>query len=194
MATRLEVSKRKLTNMYGEYGPTVLIAKGFLKALPRKKREMQKYEALAKLPPPGKEYKILRDSHYSQTVGEAISNALSDLESLGEELRTWVENMESGGFSGTSKQDTLEETASALENVEAPEIPTALEGIPVVYLPRLEADSRSARCSEAVGLLRKVIEELEAVVEDNPDAASLASALEDICSELDGLEFPGMFG
>jgi hypothetical protein len=77
----------------------------------------------------------------------------------------------------------FDENGNTLEGLNEPDVPEKLKeigGIKVVYYPALHASSRSDRCGEACS-------ELEAAID------ALNTWLDEIKSEAEGVEFPGMY-
>jgi hypothetical protein len=114
-----------------------------------------------------------------------------------------------GGDLGQRRQ----EAADNLSNLnERPDVPDGCGEISLVFWPSLNSDSRSKRASEAADMLNSaalaIREHLEAVPDlaiegifpdgtEAPDTSEweeLADKLENDASELEGVEFPGMYG
>lgn len=150
------------------------------------------------------------------TVG-AVTDAITELQSLGEEAREIVDNAPEG-LSQTDRITTFDETASTLESLDEPDVPPIIDGIAISYSERVNKNkrrgaSRAARCSNAVALLEAAktaaedwladLDERETGAEEGKDVAGaehrddveeFISALSDIISEAENCEFPGMFG
>ena len=135
-------------------------------------------------------------------LADAISDAVSEIQGLAEECREVVDNAGDGGLSQTQRIQTLDETASTLENANEPDVAECLLGIEVEYqdLPqRKRGYSRADRCGQACYILEMCIGALEDFEEKNPgdkadEAESLRGDLESLKDEAEGVEFPGMFG
>lgn len=148
-----------------------------------------------------------RDAH----IADAVSNGCSALLELGEECREIVDNA-SEGLANTQRIQTLEETASALEYVEEPEISDPnIEGLRVKYMESTNKDrrrgcSRAVRRDNAVAMLNGAIAVLEEKIDEWGDndapgfvasketAEELRDQLQQIVDEAEGVEFPGMYG
>lgn len=141
----------------------------------------------------------------SGTVSD-ISGAISDLESLAEECREIVDNA-SEGLSETQRIKTFGETADALENVQEPEIPgciaeTCIDYTEMVPSRKGRGTSRSTRRDNAVSLLESardaaqefLDEEENAEHADRDEVQTFIDEVENIVSEVEGCEFPGMYG
>jgi hypothetical protein len=80
------------------------------------------------------------------SIADIVSEAFGELQSLGEEMREWADNIEEK-FSDTQKFQTVSDAAEALENLSEPDIPEAMNGIQITVtdLPqRRRGHSRSA--------------------------------------------------
>lgn len=142
-----------------------------------------------------------------------VADAISELTELGDECREIVDNAE-GGLSETARIQTFDETATALEGINEPDVPQCIDELEVRYFeqrPRRKARaaSRAVRCANAVAMLQAAVEaaqqwldDTEAAPEDTSaedeanreEVESFIDELESIISEVEGCEFPGMFG
>ena len=161
-----------------------------------------------------------RMSPTTTAIVGAISDAVSDLETLKDELTDWYDGMPEN-LQGGSKGDALQEAVSELDNVSEPSLSnevTALldtEGakVEITYQRDRKATSRSARRYESVSMLDAAKEKLEMLVEERRkvEAADtendmtahtditdelevLAGELNDIADCANSVEFPGMMG
>lgn len=140
----------------------------------------------------------------------SVADAISELTGLGEECREIVDNAE-GGLAETARIQTFDETASALEGVDEPDVPQCIDELEVRYFeqrPRRKARaaSRAVRCSNAIALLQAVseaaqqwLDDTEAAPEDTNEAErdevrDFIDNLDNIIGDAEGCEFPGMFG
>ena len=143
----------------------------------------------------------------------SVSDAISELQSLGEECREIVDNAE-GGLKETSRIQTFEETASALENISEPDVPECVDEVQVKWYeqrPRRKARamSRAVRCANAVALLQAASEAAQQWLDDTDcqpedksaeqeaqreEVESFIDELDNIVSDAESCEFPGMFG
>jgi hypothetical protein len=148
--------------------------------------------------PPTKPRRRKKVELTKEPLGDAIGNAFSQLEELGTECREVVDNTAAPGLSGTQRILTLDETANVLEGLSPPDIPNELANIEVEYddtLPRRAG--RGVRATSAVGIIEAVVQVLHAIDENDPrhgEASGLADELENIAGEVEGCDFPGMFG
>ena len=81
------------------------------------------------------------------------------------ELRDWHGNLPEG-INSSDKASEIDEAASALENINFPEVPEALGQIKVMHLPALEQDSRPKRSAEVVSMLDNAIDSLNSKADD----------------------------
>jgi hypothetical protein len=138
---------------------------------------------------------------------DAIQEAYSEIETLAQEMRDWADNMEEN-FSATQKYETVSGTADTLEELQEPD---DLFGAPRLALndikitvqdptPRRGGYSRAARNDQVMQLLEQVADALDQASADDTlgaaedEAADLKSELDEAVSELQGCEFPGMYG
>lgn len=155
------------------------------------------------------------------TIGEAISNAKSEIDQLQSEMEEWAGNMEGTGLENTQKYEDVNSTAEILASAASP-----LEDIDDDKLGTLAAQAidsteyrsrrfpRHERLDNAVTLLQSAKEPLEETREkvqgeiddpafENADHTErenaldmldeVISALDDAINELESVEFPGMF-
>jgi ParB-like chromosome segregation protein Spo0J len=129
------------------------------------------------------------------TLEHAVHDAFEDLYGLGGDCRDVVDSAPPG-LDQTQRISTLDDTASELENLQEPEVPSELEELPVKYrLGRVR--SRADRCGAAVGIIEACIEALATVAEGDERHASaraLSDELDDAMSATNECSFPGMYG
>lgn len=135
---------------------------------------------------------------------DLISDAFAEILQLADEMRSWADNMEEK-FSGTDKYQIVSASAETLENLDEPETDiTALNDHKLSWQdpkPRRRGYSRADRCNQACDMLRAAEEKLREIHDEVPPddaqhdaAAGLADEVENVISELEGCEFPGMYG
>lgn len=141
------------------------------------------------------------------TIVDALSAAFSDIESLQDEMQSWYDNMPEGLQSG-NKGEAVSEAADALSNVSEVEVPNTLTdnaqfmALTVSVGPLKKRASRASRLDYALGLLQTARDEVDGHInaetvraEDvKEEAQSVIDELDTAISELEGLEFPGMYG
>jgi hypothetical protein len=149
-----------------------------------------------------------------------ISGAYSEITSLAEEMQEAYDNMTGGGMSDSHpKVEVVSNARDTLEGKDEPEIDGLLEGIEVTWSEQIPKDKRHAiarwaRLSNASAALSAAADTLRAASADEhkPEGDSdedfdedfetlfdeakeeLADTLEETVGEIDGVEFPTMFG
>jgi hypothetical protein len=128
---------------------------------------------------------------------DAVEEAMTDLEDLRDEMSDWAGNMEEK-FSHTEKYERVLEAADALEQIQRPDVPDHLADSEIEIaqvLPRSKSKglSRNDRRFNAISIIESVMEHLDQL-ENDSDAQTLRDELDQITSEADGVEFPGMYG
>jgi hypothetical protein len=142
-------------------------------------------------------------SKYESTISGAVSDAFSTLSELGEECREVVDNAPES-LQNSPRNETLGETADALESLSEPDTPKCIGDLPITftYKPQRRM-SRSDRRYEAVRILEAAKDAAQAWLDDEENAESTADSeevdafigeIEEIVSEAENVEFPGMFG
>jgi hypothetical protein len=137
------------------------------------------------------------------TIADAVSSAIGELTALAEEVREVVDNA-SGGLENTPRIQTLDETATALEEIEDIEIDERIGKLEISYNQEKSNRkgrglSRASRRDNAVQIFDAVLEKLGELEpqesnDNEPDYTSLINDLEVIKENAEGVEFPGMFG
>lgn len=191
-----------LRNNYGTHAWVYL--RDYLTALPRARKEQQKYR-WSREAPTTEEAAELRTKHFTTTLGELVSDAFSDLESLKDEMQEWYDNLPDN-FQDGDKGSEIQETIDALENIQEVTLPAGAEALTVMYVPAEEISSRQERCSDAAGRLQIASETIRETLQDLLDAATeeepfkdpedwaiIADELETAGQEADGVSFPGMY-
>jgi len=138
----------------------------------------------------------------------SISDAISELQSLGEECREVCDGMSENLHNGQRYQD-LDASASALESISEPDVPVDGGDAEIKWTEgKRRHVSRALRRDNAVACLQAAKDEAERLAEENrkdegggevaqasADALDgFAEALGEIISEAEGCEFPGMYG
>lgn len=131
---------------------------------------------------------------------DALSEAFGEFSSLAEEMRSWADGMEEK-FSSTDRYARVSEAADTLENhTDAPDVAECLEDIKVSVqdlAPRKRGYSRADRCGQACYILDlciNALDEIEGEGERKDEAESLRDEIDNVKSECEGVEFPGMYG
>lgn len=125
----------------------------------------------------------------------AISDGIAALQSLRDEVQEIVDNASGTNFENSQRIQTFSETADALSYADnEPTLPDELAEVAVEYSESYKRGhiSRAVQCSNACAMLQAAVDALEA--QEHDDASSIAGELEDIISNAEGAEFPGMYG
>lgn len=138
-----------------------------------------------------------------------ISDAYSEITSLAEEMQEAYDNMTGGGMSDDHpKVSLVSEARDTLDGIEVmwPEVPDVLDGIEVTWHEQIPKDKRHktarwARLANACAALSAAADAVREAPgpEDNAEdfeeaQTKLADALEETMGEVEGVEFPTMFG
>lgn len=151
----------------------------------------------------------------TETNVSSVEDAISQLEELGSECREIVDNA-SENLQQTSRIQTFDETASTLEGISAPDIPECVADLTMTVTTsqstrKGRGESRSVRCANEVAVLSAArdavdewintrtseIEDEGGSVDDDEDvqaAVEFVGELENIISDVENCEFPGMYG
>lgn len=137
------------------------------------------------------------------SVESAISEAFSELEELGNEMREWSDNLQDN-FSGTAKAEAVGDAADTLEGLSVPDVAGSVADIEVTITdlkPRKKPYSRAARRDQAVYILESCVQALTEFRDDESISEDVAATADDLTGELEnakdeaeGIEFPGMYG
>lgn len=144
------------------------------------------------------------------SIEDAISNGVSELKELGEELREWSDNI---AEKFQAKSETIGEVADTLENIDEPEVVEELQFITVEVVTQVKASKKSPyprwlRLSNAIAHLQSVVDALDNLDDDDDVggegskvaegvkelAESLRDDVQTIIDDCEGLEMPSMFG
>lgn len=151
----------------------------------------------------------------TETNVSSVEDAISQLEELGSECREIVDNA-SENLQQTSRIQTFEETASTLEGISAPDIPDCVADLTMTVTTQVSTrkgrgESRAVRRDNELAVLSAArdavdewintrtgeIEDEGGSVDDNEDvqaAVEFVGELENIISDVESCEFPGMYG
>ena len=181
----------------------------------RVRKGSEKYHIVGELPTEDG-YGAMKVKHFTAPVQELVGDANSMVEELAGEVRDWYDNLPESFQSG-EKGDALSEAADTLESITLPDFPEKSdilddeneEGeepslLVACYIPSLKCSSRADRASEAAGKyraaaegIREYFEQMRNDVEGYEEDGELSSFADDCDSaadEVEGVEFPGMFG
>jgi hypothetical protein len=141
---------------------------------------------------------------------DAIGEVMADVEGLAAEMRDWADGMPDNQQGG-NKHDEVSACAETLEDVVGNDPVenkmSFLNDIKITVqdpTPRRRGYSRSQRLAHAMTTLASVIDALEEFEPEHPNekqrasqkdiAEGLYAALEEERDNLEGVEFPGMYG
>lgn len=152
------------------------------------------------------------------SVADAISNGVSDIAGLQEELQEWLDNMPESLQQG-SKADELQEAIDGLDEAQSYEPCDALSGTEddggnatlgalrfTITTSARKGKSRADRCNEATELLRMALDTVRDHLANNPEkeededessvdldeVESSLDELEQLIDNAEGVTFPGM--
>lgn len=136
----------------------------------------------------------------------SVEDAYSALEELGGECREIVDNAPEG-LNQTDRIQTFEESASTLEYLSTPDVPECVRDLAISYsyaTPRRkrQSTSRAVRRDNELAVVQAAVAALEEWLEDEANAEhddrdeveTFKDQLESDASDIEGCEFPGMFG
>lgn len=161
-----------------------------------------------------------RSEHRTDSLESAVSSALSEIESLKDEMDEIKSNMENANMEHLPKYETASEAYDALDSAQEPDVPEAVGELSVEYNEEVNkrkgrGPSRAVRLSNAVAQLQACVAALEYYesarqdIADNEDAetvdqevaqseideaSELRDELETIINDVENVEFPGMYG
>ena len=189
-----------LTRAYDGYVWEVL--RGHFQLLPKVKGQRSSFKVVAALPEKD-EYLQLKERHFTKTLAALVDEAYEVLGDLREELQDAYDNMPEGLQGGTVGEARLE-AVSQLEEIadESPALPDSASTILLVHYPSLRQSSRADRADEAASKLKAASQEIQKYINSGiklkkSDVADLEDCrlqLEYQADEIEGIEFPGMFG
>lgn len=167
----------------------------------------------------------LKQIEHTSTLA-AIEDAVNTLrDELGEEMRSWYDNM-SENLQGGEKGTAVDDAAAALEQLSDFDIPDALRELTLIYTtehkggrkgdPRwLRRDNELAVLNAATAAVEAFIDAAQAALNESDEdeitidavtynaedlealiaeAQTLMSEIDDMIGEVEGVEFPGMYG
>lgn len=147
------------------------------------------------VPPPPRDIGLL----------DAVGEVIAVCEDLGQQMRDWADNMPESKQS-SSKFEEVDQCATTLEDQAQadPVTPETMSFLNLIMItvqdptPKRQPRSRSAQLGDARDILGQVLTKLEEFKSADPKeketADELHSSLQEIEGELDGVDFPGMFG
>jgi hypothetical protein len=156
-----------------------------------------------------------KTTQHKGAISGVVADALSELQSLRDEVQEIVDNASGTGLENTQRIQTLSETADTLGNYvdNEPDVPGFMAAEEVQWHEMHNArkgrgDSRDTRNSNAVQALQAAADAAEAIAErleqkesateaeqeQAGEARSYAEEVRDISDNVESVEYPGMFG
>ena len=137
-------------------------------------------------------------------IADAVSYAYGIIEELASECREVVDNASGTSRENTQRIQTLDETASTLENQQEPEVIDTERRVTFqVHPDKRRGLSRQKRLDNAISAIEAILADIDVRreqigdtdLEDERDALdSLRDELDNTLGEIQGVEFPGMYG
>lgn len=108
-----------------------------------------------------------------QGTVSSVEDSFNTLEELGNECREIVDNA-SEGLQQTQRIQTFEETASTLEGLSCPDVPTCIADLAIEYTESVptrkrQSPSRYTRCQNEVAVLTAAKDAAETWLEEHPE-------------------------
>lgn len=132
-----------------------------------------------------------RDQSYTTTLGNAIGDAINDLEQFASDIQESADRM-SETFPGAERTERYEEAASALSDFSPdPETPGALVDVKVTYVEDTRKNLTNAqRLSNLINVWAAIADaaEDEASGTEDEELQSYVSGLREIADELQGVD------
>lgn len=148
---------------------------------------------------------------HESTIAGAWEDGKSIIESLGESMREWADNMEEN-FGNTLKYETVSTTAETLQEIDVT-IPDELESESAKFTFKYQTltlspskqrhRSRASQCSDACEIWNALVSFLDEIAdstdstytqEERDAASSMSGDVQNAIDEAEGCEFPGMYG
>jgi hypothetical protein len=210
MTQKTVITIISLNKLYGKFAKFVLSSNEFVTRLPKhKKGEVAKFGIIKPLPS-ADEYRALENSYFCKNVTDAIEMAKEELSNLRDEMENWRDNLpESLQYSekGEAVNECADNLSSIYDTLESlDEVP---EVVNAEFVSKIMFDgSRSNRLSDVISLLQDAasalddkIDDVENDIEENEEdvaldidsVRSIKDELDNAVSELENIEFPGMY-
>lgn len=137
------------------------------------------------------------------TIADAVSDAMSEIQCLRDEIAEWADNMESHNMEHLSKYEEVSEARDALEEVaddepDVPELPDGFSDQLSWSTFRKRRPSRADRAGDASMTLEAVAEHIEKQIGDREgdwteEWQELADRCREIAEAVGNVSFPGMY-
>ena len=190
------VTGTALKKQYDAYFLRLL--RDYLEPQPRQRKEHAKFKITKPLLSKD-DYFALRDKMYTVSVDGLIEDAYDTITELAEEMQEAFDNMPESLQNGDVGQ-RRQQAADALGDFSVPDIPAEAGDIEVLFLHRLDLSSRSKRAAEAAEKLGGCTRNHSGVRYRRGRGAAGRSGRSGRstgkldAAELEGVEFPGMYG
>jgi len=194
------VTKMAIRVVFDPYFEHLLVP-GVFEPMPRPNRKAPPTYRIAQSIPSMEQYAEMKRSRYTASASDLQAQAANGIEELGSELRSWHDNLPDG-INSSDKASEIDEAASALEGLSVPDVPEALAGDSIYFLPGLELDSRPKRAAEIGRIISTLTDAAEQkkveIAEEAPESEdiqeieSFIGDLENAASELESVSFPCM--
>ncbi len=221
METTTQATEKKvigalaLKNQFDPYYEMVLGS--YLERHPRLKKGERAKFTITKPLPTKEGYEKLKRDRFTTRLDDVVSN-VSNYSDLASELRDWYDNLPES-FQQGDKGSMLDESASTLENISEPAVPDWAGAMAVYCPPMLDISSRADRRDAISHELQQAVDAIDEALtkgrfplkdddegnmyqlppedaedtEQRDELQSLKDELENIISEAEGVEFPGMY-
>lgn len=195
------ISKMALSKKYNKWAAKVLNGEYIeIAASAGGKGKPATYKIMKELPT-SEAYAALCNTKFTTTVDALVEDAKSICEDLAGQMHDWFDSMPEQ-FQNSEKGDQINDAADQLE-IDWPDLEEITEKIKTVHLPMIDANSRAKQASEAGSMLRDAAAAIEEYVDseqehneefDSGYLDDLAQMLESISDEIEGIDWPQMFG
>lgn len=178
------------------------VLKSHFQLLPKTKGQRTSFKVIAALPEKD-EYLQLKERHFTKTLETLVDEAYGIVDELRGELQDAYESMPEGLQGGAVGEARLE-AASQLENIsdDAPTLPESVAALRLVHYPSLRQSSRGDRANVAAAMLKAASQAIQNHIGSGTklkkvevaDLEEYRQQLESHADDIEGVEFPGMFG
>jgi len=134
--------------------------------------------------------KKLKTETITQTISEALEDAKFELSSLAEEMGNWRDNMEGTNLENTTRYEEISECADTLEDLDSRLRDIEIEDDREITYTWSHPYGRSIGRGWRAGYVCAILNAIGDALSDNDESVA---ELQDIATELEGLEFPGMY-
>lgn len=137
------------------------------------------------------EVRAARRGEVTKRMQDLLADVYSEMDELKDELQSWRDNLPDNLQDG-EKAGELDDTVTAIEEIEEIECPTALEDKEVTWVESTKKrKSRSARRDECTKALSAAIDTVRALNDDGQYDQFL-DTMEEAMEQYESIDFPGM--